>query len=236
MLGQGVRLMLYPREVTECVDCLFQCSKPDSSNGWGKICSILKVCAYNTLLQGIIYDVLPADDSHTDFPLVQYLLEITQQVVNGDPSIGSFFLTTDDSGTLEVEGSWPQCLLYWGQDFVSCVFILQAGWMEERMVWLWLTALCRERGFDQTGCKSPASISYKLTVLHMGTSSRNWPCPSLSHSCHQLWHLQTPQQGLEQSSADHLVRIHQGDSPHSTITELHDLSYPDFPQAIHIRD
>lgn len=37
---------------------------------------------------------------------IYYLLEIAQKVVNGDPSIGSFFLTRDDSGTLEVEGSW----------------------------------------------------------------------------------------------------------------------------------
>lgn len=36
---------------------------------------------------------------------IYYLLEIAQKVVNGDPSIGSFFLTRDDSGTLEVEGS-----------------------------------------------------------------------------------------------------------------------------------
>lgn len=36
---------------------------------------------------------------------IYYLLEIAQKVVNGDPSIGSFFLTSDDSGTLEVEGS-----------------------------------------------------------------------------------------------------------------------------------
>ena len=61
--------------------------------------------ACDTLLQGMTYKVLPANDSDTDLPLVQYLLEIAQQVVNGDPPIGSFFLTTDDSGTLEVEGS-----------------------------------------------------------------------------------------------------------------------------------
>ena len=53
----------------------------------------------------MIYEVLQADDSNMDLPLIQYLLEIAQQVVNGDPSIGSFFLTTDDSGALEVEGS-----------------------------------------------------------------------------------------------------------------------------------
>lgn len=51
------------------------------------------------------YKVLQANDSNMDLPLIQYLLEIAQQVVNGDPSIGSFFLTTDDSGTLEVEGT-----------------------------------------------------------------------------------------------------------------------------------
>jgi len=61
--------------------------------------------AYNTLLQGTIYKVLQADDSNVDSPLIQYLLEISQQVVNRNPSIGSFFLTADDSGTLEVEGS-----------------------------------------------------------------------------------------------------------------------------------
>lgn len=60
--------------------------------------------ACDTLLQGMIYRVLQAGDSNMDL-LIQYLLEIAQQVVNGDPSIGSFFLTTDDSGTLEVEGS-----------------------------------------------------------------------------------------------------------------------------------
>lgn len=62
--------------------------------------------ACDTLLWGMIYKVLQANDSNMDLPLIQYLLEIAQQVVNGDPSIGSFFLTTDDSGTLEVEGSW----------------------------------------------------------------------------------------------------------------------------------
>lgn len=59
----------------------------------------------NTLLQGTIYKVLQGNDSNMDLLLIQYLLEIAQQVVNGDPSIGSFFLTTDDSGTLEAEGS-----------------------------------------------------------------------------------------------------------------------------------
>lgn len=49
--------------------------------------------------------MLQAGDSNMDLPLIQYLLEIAQQVVNGDPPVGSFFLTTDDSGTLEVEGS-----------------------------------------------------------------------------------------------------------------------------------
>lgn len=55
--------------------------------------------------QGMIYKVLQANDSNMDLLWIHYLLETAQQVVNGDPSIGSFFLTTDDSGTLEVEGS-----------------------------------------------------------------------------------------------------------------------------------
>lgn len=61
--------------------------------------------ACDTLLQGMIYKVLQAGNSNMDLTLIRYLLEIAQQVVNGDPSISSFFLSTDDSGTLEVEGS-----------------------------------------------------------------------------------------------------------------------------------
>lgn len=56
-------------------------------------------------MNGMIHTALPASGSNLDLPVIQYLLEITKQVVNGDPSIGSFFLTADDSGALEIEGS-----------------------------------------------------------------------------------------------------------------------------------